>query len=405
MDDASTTVPPLPTDTWLRFSLAFKDSTRLCRQLRKSCPEPVALGNLIQQYLTERAGELPEHLQGLADARQLSSLFSDSTTQRCEQALAWQAQSPHHHLLGLDHPAYPALLQNTDDAPPLLYARGSLNALDYPLLAVVGSRKASHLALTHTRKLCQELADTGIGIVSGLALGVDAAAHRSALQARELRADSGPTIAISATPADKVYPGRHIELDTRIVESGGLILTEYPLGSTTRPWHFPRRNRLISGISLGVLVAEAGLPSGTLTTATHAMNQGREVMAVPGPVSNLQARGCHFLIKQGAALIEETRDVIEVLGPSLDRAQAALGMQRARPAGSNASQGELALEQRPALDAEEQALLDTLKAGSATLDELMTQSRLSISRLATVLGLLETKGLITTTAGGRYASC
>ncbi|MGQ7845990.1 DNA-processing protein DprA [Granulosicoccus sp. 3-233] len=403
MDDATPLVPPVPTDTWLRFALAFSDSTRLCRHLRKSCPEPAATGDRIHRYLNHRDSDLPELLQGLIDEQQLAALFSDATSQRCEQALAWQAQSPRNHLLGLDHPAYPTLLQNTDDAPPLLYARGSLSALDYPLLAVVGSRKASHAALMHTRRLCHELASMGIGIVSGLAMGVDAAAHQSALQAREQAGNAGPTVAIAATPANRVYPGRHTELDARIVDSGGLVLTEYPLGSPTRPWHFPRRNRLISGISLGVLVAEAGLPSGTLTTATHAMNQGREVMAVPGSISNLQARGCHFLIKQGAALIEETRDVIEVLGPSMSQVQAALTSGTERVS-DDARQHELALDQ-VLISPEEQALLDTLKAGSATLDELMVHATLSTSRLASVLGLLETKGLITTTAGGRYACC
>ena len=399
MDDATTFTTPIPTDTWLRFALAFKDSTRLCRHLRKVYPEPTAAGTQIQHYLHTRSNDLPQLLREHTDERQWAALFSDANKQRCEQALAWQAQSPLNHLLGLDHPAYPPQLQNTDDAPPLLYARGSLSALDYPLLAVVGSRKASHAALVHTRTLCHELASMGIGIVSGLAVGVDAAAHQSALQARQDRPDSGPTVAVAATPANRIYPSRHTDLDAQIVDSGGLVLTEYPLGSPTRPWHFPRRNRLISGISLGVLVAEAGLPSGTLTTASHAMNQGREIMAVPGSIGNLQTRGCHFLIKQGAALIEETRDVIEALGPSLNRAQAVLD---ARP--DDARQTELPLD-KPVFSPEEQALLQTLTAGSATLDELLTHSTLSVSRLASLLGLLETKGLITTTAGGRYACC
>lgn len=398
MDDATKYTTSTPTDVWLRFALAFDDSTRLCRHLRKACPEPTIAGQQIQRYLHDQGGDLPHLLHDTADEQQLTALFSDATRERCEHALAWQAQSPEHHLLGLDHPAYPVLLQDTDDAPPLLYARGSLSALDYPLLAVVGSRKASHAALSHTRTLCHELASMGIGIVSGLALGVDAAAHQSALLTRSKNGSGAPTVAIAATPANRTYPARHVELDAQIVASKGLIITEYALGSSTRPWHFPRRNRLISGISMGVLVIEAGLPSGTLTTATHAMNQGREVMAVPGSISNLQTRGCHFLIKQGAALIEETRDVVEALGPALKRAQAVLGAGVIPP-----EQAELALD-TPVLSAEERVLMDTLRAGSATLDELMTHSTLSISRLASVLGLLETKGLITTTAGGRYAS-
>lgn len=404
MEDAQKHSPLTPTEDWLRFALAFADSTRLCRHLRKTCPDPAITGARIQRYLTDHSDDLPELLRDVIDERELSALFSKATSRRCEQALEWERQSPQHHLLGLDHPDYPTLLQNTEDAPPLLYARGSLSALDYPLLAVVGSRKASHSALQQTRSLCQELAAMGIGIVSGLALGVDGAAHEAALQARQERGGpaglgAGPTLAIAATPANRVYPNRHSGLAERIISSGGLILTEYPLGSPTRPWHFPRRNRLISGISLGVLVVEAGLPSGTLTTATHAMNQGREIMAVPGQVSNLQARGCHFLIKQGAALVEETRDVIETLGPSLQRSQASF-----TPTGAPPTQSELPLD-AALLSPDEQAVLAALQARSSTLDELMTQSTLSISRLASLLGLLETRGLITTTAGGRYACC
>jgi DNA processing protein len=410
-----------PDSTWLSFALTFAHSTRLCRHIRQAHPDPAAAGTLIQRFLTRDDDELRRILQGLVSAEELAGLFSDTTARLCDQALTWQAGHPDHHLMGLDHRAYPQLLQDTDDAPPLLYAHGSLAALQHPLLAVVGSRKASHAALAHARSLSTELASAGLGIVSGLALGIDAAAHEGALAA--VGPLAGPTLAVAATAPDRVYPRRHAALAGRIVDEGGLIVTEYPLGSTPRPWYFPQRNRIISGLSLGVLVAEAGLPSGTLTTATHAINQGREVMAIPGSVHNLQARGCHALIKQGAALVEDARDVMDVLGEPLQRALASLcrgqgsrqdvahaRVQRGRladsdPACTSAITAASPALAGPGLSQAEQRLLDVLASQNATIDELMTQTPFSVSQLASMLGLLEIKGLITTTAGGRYARC
>lgn len=408
MDDTHNPLDPVSGDVWLRFSLAFDNSTRLVRLLRQTCPDPRPIAHDIQHYLTESGTGLPERLRAVDPDIRLQALADDRTLRRVGEALNWQAASDDHHLLGLDHAAYPSALLCTEDAPPLLYARGNLPALDYPMLAVVGSRKASHTAVRHTGQLCNELADMGIGIVSGLAMGIDAAAHEGALLARRHNSEAGPTIAIAATAIDRVYPARHASLAERIIENGGLILTEYPLQSRTRPWHFPRRNRLISGISAGVLVAEAALPSGTLTTANHAVNQGREVMAMPGSLLNPQARGCHMLIKNGAALVEDARDVAEVLGPGLSRAQALMNIST-----SDTAQQSLALESDADavadavanVDPDQRALLAALRAGEATLDELLQQTGLAVSPLAALLGTLETRGLITLSAGGRYACC
>lgn len=351
---------------------------------------------------------MSHQLREVTEPGRLKELFSLATAKKCDRALNWLESSPEHHLLGLDHPAYPTLLQNTDYAPPLLYARGSLSALTYPLLAVVGSRKASHSALAHTRLMCTELASRGLGIVSGLAIGVDAAAHQGAMAASG--PVCGPTLAIAATPPDRVYPKRHDSLATQIVDAQGLIITEYPHGTLTHPWHFPQRNRIISGMSLGVLVTEAALPSGTLTTASHAMNQAREVMAVPGSIHNLQARGCHELIKQGAGLVESANDVIDALGGPLQRALSTLYERLETTLPSSAlshdvpMQRELALSQQ-GLSAPERALLAILATQSATTDELMTHCALGVSQLAAHLGLLEARGLIRTSAGGRYVLC
>ncbi len=408
MEDGSSIDSQTPASVWLTFSLAFPDSTRLCRHLRLSRPEPTDIGNLIHRYLCRQDDELSQRLREVAEPERLNELFSESTARKCERALNWLEQRPDRHMLGLDHPAYPTALQNTDYAPPLLYARGSLSALAYPLLAVVGSRKASHSALSQTRLWCSELASRGLGIVSGLALGVDAAAHQGAMEA--CGSVCGPTLAIAATPPDRVYPKRHHYLAEKIVDAHGLIITEYPHGTVTHPWHFPQRNRIISGISLGVLVTEAGLPSGTLTTANHAMNQGREVMAVPGSIHNLQARGCHALIKQGASLVESSNDVIDELGAPLQRALLVLhehlgiAVPASEKSGDRPEQRELALSHHD-LSAPEQALLTILATQPATIDELMTHCATSVSQLAAQLGLLEARGLIRTSSGGRYALC
>lgn len=400
MDDTKT-----PTATWLTFSLAFANATKLCKILRESTPSPAQLGQLIHAQITRQSNVLADALHQSVSIEELSQLLSAKTQREVDAALNWEFKSAQNHILTLDHPSYPDLLQKTDYAPPVLYAQGSLNALSHPLVAVVGSRKASSQATAHTRKTCRDLAGMGVGIVSGLALGIDAAAHEGALESE------GVTIAIAATEPDRVYPKRHEDLASRIIANGGLILTEYPIGSITRPWFFPQRNRIISGLSMGVLVAEAALPSGTLTTANHAMNQGREVMAIPGSIHNLQARGCHSLIKQGAALVESTQDILDVLAQPLQRALQNLKndsqSKLLEASGKNLSTDDSQNDSQNVLDL---WLLNCLSANPATLDDLMTLAKTeaqetTISALATALGWLEIKGLITTEPGGRYARC
>ncbi len=403
MDDTNTA-----TATWLTFTLAHPKSTKLCKILRESIPTPRLVRSIIEQHLAGQSNDLSLALQEYVSDSELQALHSIATRESVRQALEWEAFAPSNHIIGLDHPAYPAQLRDTDFAPPVLYAQGSISALDRPLIAVVGSRKASHGALTHTRHLCRELASMDIGIVSGLALGIDAAAHEGALEV------DGVTIAVAATEPNRVYPKRHAALAARIIASGGLILTEYPLGSVTRPWFFPQRNRIISGLSLGVLVAEASLPSGTLTTATHAMNQGREVMAVPGSIHNLQARGCHALIKQGAALVESTPDILDTLAQPLQRSlDASKSHPKQAKHGVSHPPKTVQTKANPfakSLSDTDKWLLNCLDSQSASIDDLMTLAQkdsqaITISALNTALGWLEIKGLITAETGGRYARC
>jgi len=400
MDDKKT-----PTASWLIFSLGLPKATQLCNSLRTSVTDIAELGKSIEHFVHFPDEWVREKRITAADAAKFRRHSNNETRQRVAVALEWEAQSPDNHLLALDHPSYPELLRDTDYAPPVLYAKGQLSALRRPLVAVVGSRKASNAALAHTRNFCSELAALGFGIVSGLAAGVDAAAHEGALSV------GGVTIAVAATEPDRVYPTKHMNLSSRIISDGGLILTEYPIGSITRPWFFPRRNRIISGISLGVVVAEAALPSGSLTTATHAMNQGREVMAVPGSIHNLQAKGCHALIKQGAALVESTADVLDTLESSL---QMALSLEPPISAttGKTVSERDMDGTQKhvESLSKHDKWILEKLSAQAATVDDLMAQATteaqdFTISTLTTALGWLEIKGLILSETGGRYARC
>lgn len=242
-------------------------------------------------------------------ARQsIASLNSDwhSVAQRAvDRSLNWAAQNDNHILPRWD-PLYPRLLKETVGYPPLLFVQGSLACLSLPQLAVVGSRNASPQALCTARTFAQELADGGIGITSGLALGVDGAAHEGAL------AGAAQTIAVLGSGIDRIYPQRHRDLATRVSQHGALI-SEFPIGTTPSRELFPRRNRLISGLSLGVLIVEAALKSGSLITARFALEQGREVFAVPGSIHNPNAAGCLQLIREGAVLVRCCEDIVEEL--------------------------------------------------------------------------------------------
>ena len=227
----------------------------------------------------------------------------------CERTALWLQADQERHLWPLGHPLYPALLLQLPDPPLLLHVHGKLQALQGPcLLGVVGSRQASAQGIDHAREFSAALAAQGVCIVSGLAAGVDGAAHEGSLQA------GGLTVAVVGTGLDRVYPARHQALAHRIVQQGAII-SEYALGTPPLPAHFPQRNRLIAGLSQGTLVVEATLQSGSLITAQQALEQGREVFAIPGSIHAPQSRGCHALIKQGAQLVESAQDILDVLKP------------------------------------------------------------------------------------------
>lgn len=228
-------------------------------------------------------------------------------SQAVEADLAWLAASPGRHLLHPGHPSWPALLEQIPDPPPVLWALGDLAALEPPGLAVVGSRRPTREGLTNAATFGRELASRDWCVVSGLALGIDGAAQQAALEA------AGRSVAVLGCGVDVIYPPRHARLYRQLLEQGGLILSEHAPGTQARPAFFPRRNRIVTGISLGVLVVEAAEKSGSLVSARLAMEQNREVFALPGSIHNPQARGCLKLIRQGAVLVRHVDDILEEL--------------------------------------------------------------------------------------------
>lgn len=302
--------------------------------------------------------------------------------------LAW-AGEPGCHLLALGDSAYPESLAETVNAPPLLFVRGDPEILRQPQLAIVGSRNPSPSGRDTAREFARHFAGAGLGVTSGLALGVDAAAHEGAL------AGKGHTVAVMGTGPNRIYPARHRDLAHRIVDMGGALVSEFPSDTAPLPNHFPRRNRIISGLALGTLVVEAAIRSGSLITARTAAEQGREVFAIPGSIHNPLARGCHRLIRDGAKLVETAGDVLEELAPQLRHLLAeGAGNGAAEPA--EAPDGE-------ELDPDRRRLLESLDYGPTPVDLVVERSGLTAEAVSSMLLLLELEGYVEAAPGGRYA--
>jgi len=294
--------------------------------------------------------------------------------------LEWLSQ-PGRVLVPAGDPRYPPQLAAESGMPVALFVEGDAGVLLRPQVAIVGSRAATAAGRETAFELAGQLCAAGFAITSGLATGIDAAAHRGALAA------GGATVAVCGTGLDRVYPPEHAELAARIAASGALV-SEFPTGTPPLAHNFPRRNRLMSGLARGVVVIEAAARSGSLITARLAGEQGREVMAVPGSIHNPLARGCHRLIKDGAALVESVDDVLAALGFS--------GLQRA------AEDADVAKIPGGALDSDEEMLLNALGFGPADLDRLVVRTGLPASSVLSKLQLLELDGRVESLAGGRY---
>lgn len=296
---------------------------------------------------------------------------------------AWLAADPaRRRVLTLGDPDYPAALLETADPPLLLYAQGRASLLAGPSLAIVGSRHASTGGLDNARAFARHLSGSGLVIVSGLALGIDGAAHEGALEGAA-ESGRGGTVAVVGTGLDRVYPKRHHALAHRITDGAGLILSEFCLGAEPLAEHFPRRNRIIAGLTLGTLVVEAAVQSGSLITARLAAECGREVFAIPGSIHNPQSRGCHRLIKEGAKLVETADDILQELRLPLPQA-AAPAAAEAAPAGAK------------------DPLLAALGHDPVTLDTLADRTGWPVPELQARLLALELEGRVARLPGGLY---
>lgn len=302
---------------------------------------------------------------------------------RLDADLAWLEQ-PNHHLIRWNDPDYPRLLQQVPGAPVGLFCIGNRSILDDPQLAIVGSRNPTTPGTETAQEFARHLAACGLTITSGLAAGIDAAAHRGAVKA------GGHTIAVFGTGVDRIYPARHRPLAHEIVESGGCLLSEMPLGTGPAKENFPQRNRIISGLSLGTLVVEAALRSGSLITARLAAEQGREVFAIPGSIHNPLARGCHALIRQGAKLVESATDILEELG---SLAEFALSPETAQHNEESTA---------AALDEEYQTVLKCLGFEPTSVDTVVERSGLTPEAVSSMLLVLELQGFVSAQAGGLY---
>jgi DNA processing protein len=355
---------------WFRLLATPGVGRGAARRLLAACGTPAAVFHT-----------LPATLQALAGPAAAQALQAEPPefAPRLAAARAWLAGGADRHVLTLGHAAWPAALLQTADPPLLLYVQGRLAALSAPALAIVGSRHPSAQGLDNARAFARALGERGYVVVSGLARGIDAAAHEGALDT------PAGTVAVVGTGLDSVYPAAHRRLAQRIAEHGAVV-SEYAPGTPPLPEHFPQRNRIIAGLAMGTLVVEAGLPSGSLITARLAVEAGREVFAIPGSIHAPQSKGCHALLKQGAKLVETADDIIEEL-------------QGATHAPRAAAQRELALE-TPAAD----PLLDALGHDPVTLDALLARTGWPTSALMARLLELELEGRVARLPGGLYQS-
>ncbi len=373
---------------WLLLYLAPGLGNRRLSQLQQAYSDPAAM---LEAALAQHVKLPAETLQWLKSPDHA----------RIEAHLKW-CQQPRHHMLVLGDNDYPQLLADINNAPIILFVVGNLEYLWRPQIALVGSRNPSHTGLSLTTEMTAQLATAGLVITSGLAEGIDAAAHTAALEHQQ------PTIAVLGTGVDRVYPAINKQLAQRIAAQGALV-SEFALGAEARPGHFPARNRIISGLSIATLVIEAGLRSGSLITARLAAEQGRETLAVPGSVRNATSRGCHALIRDGAQLVENASQVLEEIAPQAGRMAA--GLTNTMQTAENTKR-EQAIEQVTGshnndfitadFDEDYWQLWKALDGDSLTLDELVEVTDLTPEAISSMLLMLELRGHVALEAGGNW---
>ena len=366
---------------WLRLMATEGVGTQTARDLLTHFGLPEEIFDAGFSALQKR---VPEKI-----ARILSAPIAPDVQAHIEQTLAWAAHD-NNHVITLADANYPQALLRIPDPPTLLYVKGNDALLNKPAIAIVGSRNASAQGMLNADRFAQNLSDAGLTVVSGLALGIDTGAHTGAIQsakAANKATNAGSSIAVIGTGLDIVYPAANRALAHQLADVG-CIISEYPLGTPAIAHNFPRRNRIISGLSLGVLVVEAAAQSGSLITARSALEQGREVFAIPGSIQSPLAKGCHQLIRQGAKLVESAQDILEELrwdSPALHTSQSGA----TQIAASNLSDPKL------------QSLLENMGHDALTVDQLVARSGLPVASVQAALLHLEMQGHIECLAGGQ----
>lgn len=345
---------------------------------------PVTFHNVTAKYAAlSQLFDAPQRAKDLSP--QLQQALSSPDWDQVSADLDWLNQ-PDRFVIPLADDRYPTLLKHITDPPPLLFVQGDVSLLNAWQLAIVGSRNPSASGRESAYAFAEYLVAGQLIITSGLAMGIDAAAHQGAL------AGGGKTIAVVGTGLDRVYPAKHRDLAHQIVANGALV-SEFPLGTPPKAENFPRRNRIISGMSLGTMVVEAAIRSGSLITARMAMEQGREVFAMPGSIHNPLARGCHRLIREGAKLVESAEDIIEEL--------AALAGVTAPPQEiKSTAKTAAALSEN---DSEYQLLFENMGFDPIHIDELIARSGLTADAVSSMLLLLELQGRVSALPGGKYS--
>lgn len=342
---------------------------------------PAGLGLLLQAFNTPS-----EALRHSDDDWRRAGLSNSQINGRHKEIdisadLDWLAQD-NCHLLTLDQDHYPERLRDLVNPPPLLYVLGDLDCLQLPQLAIVGSRNPTNNGLSTAKEFSAYFAKAGLTITSGLAMGIDAAAHQASLDA------DGYTVAVVGTGLDRTYPAKNHQLAKAIAAKGALV-SEFPIGTRARAENFPRRNRIISGLSIGTLVVEAAQRSGSLITARLASEQGREIFAIPGSIHNPLARGCHRLIREGAKLVETAEDVIEELGPLLSLSLNDRNLVQPR-------------ESKSILEPEQSRVLAAVGFDPTAIDSIISESGLAAETVSANLAMLEVAGYVTLETGGYY---
>ncbi|NMH60599.1 DNA-processing protein DprA [Alteromonas ponticola] len=310
---------------------------------------------------------------------QLATLIASADKGCIEHSLNWQSAAESHRLISIECASYPAMLKQLSSPPLVLFVQGDHHTLANPSIAIVGSRRCTHGGKQIAHDFAWQLADRGWSVVSGLATGIDAAAHNGAMLGH------ANTIAVTGTGPDKVYPARHRELHENILASGGAVVSEFWPGTPPRAAHFPRRNRIIAAMSAGTLVIEAAIKSGTLITANLAIDLGREVFAVPGNINNFTSEGCHYLIQQGAKLVFKVEDIIEEFSslPVQFTLKCVDEQQKSRP--ENLATDEL---------------LDSVDFDVTAVDVIAERNKLSVSEVLATLIEYELRGCVAAVPGG-----